>query len=117
MENNIKFLRLLHQMTQTDLADKVNEVVNRRPELRKPTKKNPDGVTDQQTIGRIENNLILLDQRWLEIFREIFNVSYSTLISNVEYQNKKEDLWDKYMEADEPVKMAVDALLKQKKGD
>lgn len=87
--NRIEELRTEKGWTQQQLADAVNDILRKNPRLRKATKKNPEGYTDQKTIQRIEKGGIDLNSRWLEIMRTIFLVTSSDLLgetSDEEFQ-------------------------------
>jgi transcriptional regulator with XRE-family HTH domain len=87
--NRIEDLRNEKGWTQQQLSDAVNDILRKNPDLRKVTKKNPEGYTDQKTIQRIEKGGIELNRRWLEIMRAIFAVTSSDILgetSDEEFQ-------------------------------
>ena len=67
MENMVRKYFDMGGWTQQRLADAINDVLERHTALKKVTKKNPEGLVDQQTAGRLVSGKIALDERWIAI--------------------------------------------------
>lgn len=107
--NRIEFLRKEKGWTQDQLADAVNAFLKRNPDLKKITDKNLDGFTDQKTIQRVEKGIVALNERWLEIFRNIFNVTSSDLLCETSEEEFK--ILQNYRRASERKREALLSLL------
>jgi transcriptional regulator with XRE-family HTH domain len=80
MPNRIKELRLERGWSQDDLANAINAVLDSRPDLKKITRKNPDGLIDRQTAQRLEAEEIDLTPRYLTILQEIFGMTPNEIL-------------------------------------
>lgn len=76
----IKDFRKKKGWNQGDLAEAMNEIFDKYPELKKTTKRNPDGYVDQQTVARIESGEIEITQRYLITLGKIFRVTPNDIL-------------------------------------
>ena len=114
MESVLQKLRKSKGWNQSKLADEINIILDRHPEYKKITKKNPDGHIDQQTAQRLESGGIALDERWLAVLGILFDVTPNVLLGVEEpevsdaarkmdafrnrLEEKRQQEWDAMME-------------------
>ena len=83
-KNNIRQLRKQRKWTQQELADRINSILEIHPQLKKVTKRNPEGTTDQKSIQTLETGKTSLNDRWLTIFSSVFGVETNELLGTSE---------------------------------
>jgi len=71
----VKELRKGKNLTLPQLEGVVNQILEQCPELKKKTRKNPEGHVDWQTLQRLETGKIELTDRWLRIFQLIYKAT------------------------------------------